>query len=91
MEWIQSWFSDELESSNLNASAQLVGTAGHIKQQDSLGSSVKGHVVAVPLQSQLLQESPGFRAPRNSSTTGFVDQKIDVHQNASEQEAAGAI
>jgi hypothetical protein len=89
MEWIQSWFSDE--SNNLNASAQFVDTAGHVKEEDAVGSSVKGHVVAVPLQSQLLQESPGFRAPRNSSTTGFVDQKIDVHHNESGQDSSGAV
>lgn len=57
IEWIRSWLTND----DLNASAQIAVSAG----KNSVGSSVKGQVVAIPLQSQLLQE----RAARNSSAS----------------------
>lgn len=52
IEWIRSW----LASDDLNASAQLA-VSGSKKSKDSADSTAQGQVVAIPLQSQLLQET----------------------------------
>merc|ERR1719316_1183294 len=57
IEWIRSW----LSSDDLNASAQIA-VSGSGAGKETADSTAKGQVVAVPLQSQLLQQTP----PRNS-------------------------
>lgn len=87
MEWVQSWF-DSDESNNLNGSAQLAVMKGNVTK-DSASSSGEGHVVAIPLESQLLQGSPGSRAPRNSSAVEFVAQNKTLQHNR--HEVSGAV
>lgn len=55
IDWLSSWF----KSSDLNESAQIaVSTA-----KDSANSTKKNQVVAIPLSSQLLQQSPASAPP----------------------------
>lgn len=82
IEWIRSWLTNDKANDDLNASAQLAVSGGS-------NSTVKGQVVAIPLESQLLQESHDPRARRNSSAMELADQKKKVHHKG--HKVSGAV
>lgn len=82
IEWVNSWFASE-DGDSSNASAQVAMNGGSAGEH-SAGSSVKGTVVAIPLESQLLQRSPAFRGPRNSSNIELADRERKDHYQKNE-------
>jgi hypothetical protein len=85
IEWLNSiisnYASEDGDSSNASAPVAMNGgSAG----KHSAGSSVKGRVIAIPLESQLLQRSPAFRGPRNSSNIELADRKRKDHYQKNE-------
>lgn len=73
IEWIRSWFA----SSDLNESAQIAVSTG----KDSANTTKRGQVVAVPLQSQLLQKSRRSVPPVNSSAMEISKQNQSTGSN----------